>query len=69
MIRRAVALVFVLVTSIVRFWLMRLSGPRTLERRARWVQETCVRVLRSMDIRLPCRGAGSHAWSWWLRII
>ena len=54
MIRRAVALGFVLVISIVRFWLMRLNGPRTLERRARWVQATCVRVLRSLDIRLPC---------------
>ena len=42
MIRRAVALGFVLVTCIFRFWLMRLGGPRTLERRARWVHETCV---------------------------
>jgi 1-acyl-sn-glycerol-3-phosphate acyltransferase len=56
MIRRAVALAFVLVTSIIRFWLMRLSGPRTLERRARWVQQTCVRVLRSMDIRCHVEG-------------
>jgi 1-acyl-sn-glycerol-3-phosphate acyltransferase len=56
MIRRAVALVFVLIISIVRFWLMRLRGPRTLERRAHWVQETCVQVLRSMDIRCHVEG-------------
>lgn len=56
MIRRAVALAFVLIISIVRFWLMRLSGPRTLERRARWVQDTCIRVLRSMDIQSKAEG-------------
>jgi 1-acyl-sn-glycerol-3-phosphate acyltransferase len=50
MIRRAVALVLVLIASIVRFWMMRLSGPRTLERRARWVQKTCIGVLWAMDI-------------------
>jgi 1-acyl-sn-glycerol-3-phosphate acyltransferase len=56
LIRRAVTLGFVLISSIVRFWLMRLSGPWTLERRARWVQQTCVHVLRSMDIRCDVEG-------------
>ncbi|HEY2468063.1 MAG TPA: lysophospholipid acyltransferase family protein [Terracidiphilus sp.] len=56
LIRRAVALGFSLITSILRFWLMRLGGPRTLERRAGWVQETCVRVLRSMDVRCDVEG-------------
>ena len=56
MTRRAVALAFVLATSIVRFWLLRLGGPRTLERRARWLQQTCVRVLQSMDIRCHVEG-------------
>jgi 1-acyl-sn-glycerol-3-phosphate acyltransferase len=55
-IRRAVALGYVLIASIASFWLMRLTGPRTLERRARWVQETCIRVLRSMDIRCDVEG-------------
>ena len=32
--RRAVALVFEIFLCIVRFWLLRLSGPLTLERRA-----------------------------------
>jgi 1-acyl-sn-glycerol-3-phosphate acyltransferase len=56
LIRRAVALGFVLIASIFRFWLMRLSGPRTLERRAQWVQKTCIRLLRNMDIRLETAG-------------
>jgi len=56
MVRRAVTLAFVLATSIIHFWLMRLHGPRTLERRARWVQYTCKRVLRSMDIRCETEG-------------
>ncbi len=54
--RRAVALVLVLIASIIRFWLMRLSGPRTLERRARWVQKTCLGVLHSMDIEYRIEG-------------
>jgi 1-acyl-sn-glycerol-3-phosphate acyltransferase len=54
--RRAVALSFVLIASILRFWLMRLGGPRTLERRARWVQKTCLGLLRSMDIAYQVTG-------------
>lgn len=57
LIRRAVALVFVLLMSIVRFWLMRLGGNATLENRARWVQQTCKRVLRAMDICCHVDGA------------
>lgn len=56
MARRAVALVFVLISSIIRLWLMPLRGPRTLERRARWVQKTCLDVLRSMGIRYRVEG-------------
>ncbi len=56
MLRRAVALAFVLIASIARFWLMPLKGPRTLERRVRWVQQTCVHVLRSMDIQCHVEG-------------
>jgi 1-acyl-sn-glycerol-3-phosphate acyltransferase len=48
--RRAVALAFALIKCIVRFWLLRLSGPRTLERRALWLQKTCIEVLRSLEI-------------------
>jgi lyso-ornithine lipid O-acyltransferase len=56
MIRRTVALVCVLITSIVRFWVMRLRGPLTLEQRALWVQRTCAHVLRSMDIGCKVEG-------------
>jgi lyso-ornithine lipid O-acyltransferase len=62
LIRRAVALGFALITIIVRFWLMRWSGERTLERRAYRLQESSRRVLRAMDIqcdvvgRIPSRG-------------
>ncbi len=54
--RRAVALAFVLISSIFRFWLMRLSGPRTLERRAVWLQKTCLGVLRSIGIEHTIEG-------------
>jgi len=54
--RRAVALSFVLVASILRFWLMRLGGPRTLERRALWVQKTCLGILHSLGIDYRVKG-------------
>lgn len=62
LIRRAVALGFALITIILRFWMLRLNGPLSLERRARWLQESCVRVLHSMDVQtnvdglIPTRG-------------
>ena len=56
LIRRAVALGLALITTILRFWMLRLSGPRTLERRARWLQESCLRVLRSMEIECDVEG-------------
>lgn len=54
--RRAVTLGFALITNILCFWILRLSGPRTLERRALWLQESCKRVLRSMDIHCDLEG-------------
>src|ERR1700741_556362 len=56
LVRRAVTLVFALISNIICFWILRLSGPRTLERRALWLQESCKRVLRSMDIRCDVEG-------------
>ena len=55
-IRRAVALVFALGLSIVRFWLLRLRGPLTLERRALWVSQTCRGILSIVGIRLQIEG-------------
>lgn len=56
LIRRAVALGLALITTIFRFWMLRLGGPRTLERRARWLQESCLRVLGSMEIQCDVEG-------------
>lgn len=56
LIRRAVALGFALIINIFRFWMLRLNGPLTLERRAGWLQESCGRVLRSMDICCDVEG-------------
>jgi lyso-ornithine lipid O-acyltransferase len=55
-LRRAVALGVEIILCIVRFWLLRLEGPRTLERRARWVQATSRRILRSLDIKTKLEG-------------
>lgn len=54
--RRAVALVFVLVLCVFRFWLMRLRGPMTLERRALWVQACSQLVLRSLGVQRRVEG-------------
>jgi 1-acyl-sn-glycerol-3-phosphate acyltransferase len=51
-----VALAFVLIACIVRFWFLRLGGPRTLERRAQWLQKTCIAVLRSLEIHHRVEG-------------
>ncbi len=49
-IRRAVALVLTLALCIVRYWLLRLRGPVTLERRAVWVQQTCRGILAGVGV-------------------
>jgi 1-acyl-sn-glycerol-3-phosphate acyltransferase len=54
--RRAVALGFEIIHCIVRFWLLRLSGPLKLERRAYWVQQTASRMLASLDIEYRVEG-------------
>jgi 1-acyl-sn-glycerol-3-phosphate acyltransferase len=55
-IRRAVALVFVLAFCILRFWLARLRGPMTLERRALWLQACARMVLKSLGIGYEAEG-------------
>ena len=54
--RRAVALLFSILTCIVRFWLLGLSGPRTLERRALWVQASARHMLKSLGIEYTVEG-------------
>ncbi|MGA3100811.1 MAG: lysophospholipid acyltransferase family protein [Terracidiphilus sp.] len=53
---RAVALVFALAMCVVRYWLDRLRGPMTLERRALWLQGTARAILRVLDIRSQVEG-------------
>jgi 1-acyl-sn-glycerol-3-phosphate acyltransferase len=55
-IRRAVALVFALLLSIVRYWLLRMRGPISLERRAKWGQQTARLILTCVGIRLRVVG-------------
>jgi len=54
--RRAVALGLALALCIIRFWLLRLRGPLTLERRALWVQQAARRMLTGLGIRYRVEG-------------
>jgi lyso-ornithine lipid O-acyltransferase len=54
--RRAVALAFALLACIVRYWLARLRGPLTVERRALWLQSACLGVLASVGVRFTFEG-------------
>jgi 1-acyl-sn-glycerol-3-phosphate acyltransferase len=54
--RRAVALVFVLASVIVRYWFLRVRGPLSMERRALWVQESCRGMLSSLGIGYRVEG-------------
>jgi 1-acyl-sn-glycerol-3-phosphate acyltransferase len=55
-LRRAVALAFALGFCVLRYWLARLRGPMTLERRALWLQESARAILKVLGIRLQIEG-------------
>lgn len=55
-IRRAVALVFALGLSIVRYGLLRLHGPLSMERHALWGQQTARAILDGVGIRYSVKG-------------
>jgi 1-acyl-sn-glycerol-3-phosphate acyltransferase len=55
-IRRAVALGFEILLCIIRFWLLRLGGPRTLERRALWIHESAKRMMNCLDMQCTVEG-------------
>jgi len=55
-IRRAVTLVVVLGICILRYWLKRLRGPVTLERRALWLHECSRLVLRCVGVACTVEG-------------
>ncbi|MGA3263461.1 MAG: 1-acyl-sn-glycerol-3-phosphate acyltransferase [Terracidiphilus sp.] len=54
--RRAVALAFILILVILRFWLLHLRGPLTLERRALWIQQSARMILTSLGIHYRVEG-------------
>jgi 1-acyl-sn-glycerol-3-phosphate acyltransferase len=54
--RRAVALGLALAAIILRYWIIRIRGPLTLERRAVWLQSACSLVLRSLGISYHVSG-------------
>ena len=54
--RRAVALAFALAMCVVRYWLARLRGPMTLERRALWLQGAAQAILKVLDIKSQVQG-------------
>jgi lyso-ornithine lipid O-acyltransferase len=55
-LRRAVALAVALMICILRYWLARLRGPMTLERRALWLQQATRGVLASLGITYTVEG-------------
>jgi len=55
-IRRAVALGFALVLCVLRFWLLRVRGPVSLERRAVWQQSAARGILSSLGIQYRVEG-------------
>jgi lyso-ornithine lipid O-acyltransferase len=54
--RRAVALVLALALVILRFWLLRLRGPLTLERRALWLQQSARGILAALGVHYRVEG-------------
>jgi 1-acyl-sn-glycerol-3-phosphate acyltransferase len=54
--RRAVALGIVLAVCVFEFWLIRMRGPLSLAQRAKWMSDSCKRVLNSFGIRYTCEG-------------
>lgn len=54
--RRAVALGLALALIVLRYWLVRICGPLTLERRAQWLHWACSLVLRSLGIHCEVEG-------------
>jgi 1-acyl-sn-glycerol-3-phosphate acyltransferase len=54
--RRAVALGSALAACVLNYWLMRLYGAMTMERRALWLQQASRGVLASLGIRTRVKG-------------
>jgi lyso-ornithine lipid O-acyltransferase len=54
--RRAVTLGLTLAAIVLRYWLIRIRSPLSLERRARWLQSACKMVLHSLGIQYHVEG-------------
>lgn len=54
--RRAVALGWILAGVIVSYWLLRLRGPITMERRALWTQASAKSILRGLGVHYHVEG-------------
>jgi 1-acyl-sn-glycerol-3-phosphate acyltransferase len=55
-IRRAMTLASVLGFGFLRYWILRLRGPLTMEERAQWAQQTCRGILKGAGIRYSVEG-------------
>jgi 1-acyl-sn-glycerol-3-phosphate acyltransferase len=55
-VRRAVALAFALAAAVLRYWLIRIHGPVSLERRALWTQAVAKMILKSVGISYRIEG-------------
>jgi 1-acyl-sn-glycerol-3-phosphate acyltransferase len=55
-IRRAVALAFALAGCVVKYWMVRIRGPLTLEQRARWLHSASTGVLGALRIQSQVQG-------------
>jgi hypothetical protein len=51
-----VALAWALGYCVVHYWLMRLQGPMSMERRALWMQAASRRVIAGVGIRYRVEG-------------
>ena len=56
-LRRAVALGFILIFCILRYWKLRLHGPLSLERRAFWLHVSANMALERLGIQCHVEGA------------
>ncbi|MGA2887347.1 MAG: lysophospholipid acyltransferase family protein [Terracidiphilus sp.] len=54
--RRAVALGLALALVVLRYWLLRLHGSPTMERRAQWMQTSCRGILTALGITYRVEG-------------
>ncbi len=55
-VRRAVALVFSLLLVVLRFWIIRLRGPLSMQQRALWSQDAARIILGALGIHYRIEG-------------